>query len=79
MYVSLDTIAQVGITFFGITSVFLVANKNRWGVVFGLLAQPFWFMTAYINGQWGIMLLNIAYTSMWLLGIYNWFFKQKEE
>ena len=34
----LDTIAQVGIAFFGILAIILVARKNKWGFVFGLLS-----------------------------------------
>ena len=71
----LDTIAQAGLAVFGITAIILVAKKNKWGFVFGLLSQPFFFITSYINAQWGLFLLNIAYTLSWIYGIYNWFFK----
>lgn len=72
---SLDTVAQVGITFFGVTAIVLVAKKNKWGFVLGLLSQPFWFMTSYINKQWGVFFLSFVYLGTWVLGIYEWFFK----
>ncbi|MBP9727936.1 MAG: nicotinamide mononucleotide transporter [Candidatus Moranbacteria bacterium] len=77
MTLSLDIIAQVGITVFGVGSVFLLARKNKWGTVLGLLSQPFWFATAIINDQWGIMILNVVYSATWIYGVYNWFFSDK--
>jgi nicotinamide riboside transporter PnuC len=73
-----DIISQIGITFFGVIAVILVAKKNKWGFVFGLLSQPFWFITSYLNQQWGIFFLSIVYTLSWLFGIYEWFFKDKK-
>jgi nicotinamide riboside transporter PnuC len=72
----LDTISQIGITLFGFTAIVLVARKNKWGFVLGLASQPFWFITAYMNQQWGIFLLSIAYACTWSYGIYEWFFKK---
>ena len=74
-----DTIAQVGIAVLGVTAIILVAKKNKWGFVFGLLSQPFWFITSFINEQWGIFFLTIIYSGSWLLGIYEWFFKNKDK
>lgn len=76
---SLDVIAQIGITLFGITAIILVAKKNKWGFVFGLLSQPFWFITSFINKQWGVFFLSIIYFFTWLFGIYEWFFKDKKK
>jgi nicotinamide riboside transporter PnuC len=74
-----DLISQIGIAFLGITSIILIARKNKWGFVFGLLAQPFWYITSYINKQWGIFLLSFVYTISWCYGIYEWFFKEKRK
>ncbi|MBU4367997.1 nicotinamide mononucleotide transporter family protein [Patescibacteria group bacterium] len=70
---TLEIIAQVGIAFFGLSAIILVARKNKWGFVLGLISVPFWFITSIINGQWGIILLNTAYTASWIYGIYYWF------
>lgn len=70
-----DLIAQIGIAVFGITAIILVSRKNKWGFVFGLLSQPFWFATAILNEQWGVFLLSIIYAGSWIYGIYEWFFK----
>lgn len=69
----LDIISQTGIFIFGVLAIILIARKNKWGFVFGLISQPFWYITAYVNHQWGIMLLNFIYTGSWAYGLYNWF------
>ena len=75
MSTDLDTVAQVGITIFGISAIILVAKKNKWGFVMGLLSQPFWFITSFVNQQWGIFFVSIIYAGTWIYGIYEWFFK----
>ncbi len=74
-----NLISQIGISILGITAIILVAKKNKWGFVFGLMSQPFWFITSYLNKQWGILLLSVVYTFSWCLGIYEWFYKKKEQ
>lgn len=71
----LDAIAQGGITVFGLLAITLVARKNKWGFVFGCLAQPFWFFTAYVNEQWGIFFISVAYAGIWMYGVWKWFFR----
>jgi len=73
----LDTIAQIGMFGFGVAAIILVARKNRWGFVLGLMSQPFFFITSYVNQQWGLFLLSIIYTGSWVYGIHEWFFKKK--
>lgn len=74
----LDNISQIGILALGPLSILLVAKKNKWGFVAGLASQPFWFMTAYINEQWGVFLVNMVFTFSWALGVYEWFYKDKK-
>jgi len=73
-----DIISQIGIAIFGVSAIILVSKKNKWGFVLGLLSQPFFFITTFINKQWGIFFLAIVYTGSWILGIYEWFFKGKK-
>jgi len=75
----LDSISQIGLSFFGIIAIILVARKNKWGFVFGLASQPFWLLTSYLNKQWGVFLLSIIYVFSWAYGLYEWFFKDKKE
>ena len=73
----LNMIAQAGILVFSVTAIILVAEKNKWGFVFGLISQPFWFISACIYKQWGIFFVSIIYTFSWAYGIYAWFFKHE--
>jgi len=75
--ISLDAVSQIGITIFGVSAIILVARKNKWGFVLGMLSCPFWFITSYINQQWGVFFLNIIYTGTWIYGAYNWFKKEE--
>lgn len=71
-----DTIAQIGIFIFGVLGIILVARKNKWGFVFGLLSQPFWYITSIQNKQWGIVMVSVVYTFSWAYGVYEWFWKK---
>ena len=74
-----DTISQIVIFVLGIGSIVLVARKNKWGFVLGLLTQPFWYITSYINKQWGVFFVSIAYTISWGYGVYEWFHKDRRK
>jgi nicotinamide riboside transporter PnuC len=73
----LDIICQVAVAVLGVIAMFLVARKNRWGFVVGLISQPFWYITTYLHHQWGVFALSVVYTATWIYGIYEWFFKKK--
>lgn len=73
-----DLIAQIGVSIFGIAAIVLVFRKNKWGFLFGLLSQPFWFITSFVNKQWGVFFLTIIYTFSWAYGIYEWFYKSND-
>jgi len=75
----LDIIAQIGIFIFGIAAIILVSRKNKWGFVFGLISQPFWYITSYLNGQWGVFLVSVVYTASWAYGIYEWFYRERKK
>ncbi len=75
---NIDLICQFGVTIFGITAIILVARKNKWGFVSGLISQPFWLVTFYINKQWGAFFVGVIYTFTWAYGIYEWFYKDKK-
>jgi nicotinamide riboside transporter PnuC len=76
-YLSFENLSQFGICFFGVSAIILVSRKNKWGFVCGLASQPFWYITAYHNHQWGIEFLNVIYTISWTYGIYEWFRKKQ--
>jgi hypothetical protein len=46
-------------------------RKNKQACLYGLASQPFWWYSAIVNQQWGILALNIYCTYSWLTGLYN--------
>ncbi len=76
---TLDLIAQIGITVFGVSAIILVARKNKWGFVLGLASEPFWIITSYLNKQWGVLILSVIYVFSWGYGTYNWFYKKDKK
>lgn len=65
---------QIILAITGITAIYLVARKNKWGFVFGLLSQPSYLWMFITAKQWGALLISIVYTFEWMLGIYFWFY-----
>lgn len=60
------------------SAIWLVGRKEswrRWGYIAGLAGQPFWFLTAYKNLQYGIILLCFWYTYCWCQGVWNFWIK----
>jgi nicotinamide riboside transporter PnuC len=69
----LDFVSQALIFTLGITSIILVARKNKWGFIAAIVVQPFWIFSSYRSGQWGIFLVSFVYTGSWIYGAYRWF------
>jgi len=70
---------QILISTLGCIAIFLVSRKDKWqryGYIFGLLSQPFWFIETFRAEQWGIFILCIWYTINWSIGIYNYWVKR---
>jgi nicotinamide riboside transporter PnuC len=74
-----EDISQIAIFILGAGSIFLLAKKNKWGFVIGIVCIPFYFITAYINKQWGIFFVNFLYLGSYCYGVYEWFFKDKDK
>lgn len=47
------------------------AGVRRWGPLLGLAAQPFWFYAAIVADQWGMVLLSVVYTLLYVRGAWN--------
>lgn len=67
----MELLSQIAIPILGTLSIILIARKNKGGLVLGLAAQPFWFMTAYLHQQWGVFAVGFVYTASWIYGIYE--------
>jgi len=67
-------ISQICIFVFGIGGIWLAndprAQVRRFGCISGLLAQPFWYYTAFAHQQWGILGASFFYTWSWARGFY---------
>jgi hypothetical protein len=64
-----DIFSQLMIFVTGVMAVFLAGSTSPQTRVyagwFGMAGEPFWFATAYLNQQWGILLLVIVYAIGW--------------
>jgi hypothetical protein len=53
-------------------AVMLLTSKSprtrAWGCFIGFCGQPFWFMTAKLHWQWGIMLMCFWYGGWYIRG-----------
>ena len=70
---------QIMIFIFGASGIWFVSRKEnwkKWGYIFGLCGQPFWFYSAWTNEQCGIILLTLFYTYSLTQGIYNYWIKK---
>lgn len=78
-----DQFSQIAILVTNVPAIWLVGRLEswkRWGYIFGLLGQPFWFYTIWHNKQIGVFILAIWYTYAWGQGVYNyWIKRQKPE
>ncbi len=69
----IDPVAQGMIFVLGVAAIVLVARKNKWGFVCGLLSQPFWFITTFTHRQWGLVAMSVVYAATWAYGTWQWF------
>lgn len=63
-------VAQIGISLFGSAAFLLVTREEeryqRWGVVLGLLSNPFWWIMVFTTGQYITIPVHLLYTYGWL-------------
>jgi len=70
----MENFVQIAILVPGALAIWLVSGKGpwmKWGFVLGLLSQPFWLITTWQHGQWGVFALACWYTVSWGRGIKN--------
>lgn len=78
-YLSWGFISQVGIFIFGASAIILVARKNRWGFVMGLLSQPFWFISSFQARQWEFLLLALFMPLVGFMEFTNGFLRKMKK
>lgn len=63
---------QLFIALFGLSSIWMAMGKNerarRWAPIVGLCGQPFWAWFAWEAQAWGLGVLVLAYTAVYIRG-----------
>lgn len=63
---------QVALAFFGLTALWLAMGQSecgrRWAPLVGLCGQPFWMWFAVGAQAWGLLVLSLAYTAVYVRG-----------
>lgn len=76
-------IDQIGIAVFGVTGIVLAnmksAKARKWAPIFGMAGQGFWFYMSAHEQLWGVLFMSFVYTAAWGLGIYNFWFAEKDK
>lgn len=70
----LEAALQAWITITAIVALVLMAPANersRWGHLVGILGQPAWLFSTWVHGQFGMFLASIAFTAVYLWGIWH--------
>jgi nicotinamide riboside transporter PnuC len=70
----IDGLVQVGIVVFGVLSLVLIARKNPWGFVHGLIGEFLTIIYTVVNSQFAILALAMIQAFIWGYGIYKWFY-----
>ena len=64
---------QILIALFGLTAMFCAMGNNarlrKWSPIIGLLGQPAWAWFAWQTQAWGLAVISVAYTLVYIQGI----------
>lgn len=63
---------QFALAAFGLTALFMATGMNprarRWAPIIGLCGQPAWCIFAVSVDAWGLLVLSLAYTLVYIRG-----------
>lgn len=66
-------IIQLVLAVFGLSAMWMSMGHNprarRWAPVVGLAGQPAWLWFAWQAGAWGLFVLSIAYSVVYVRGV----------
>lgn len=67
---------QVVILLCGAAAAWLSQDRRphwaRWACLFGLASQPFFLLSTWTAGQWGMFTLAVLYTAAWMKGVWSY-------
>lgn len=65
---------QLALAVFGLSALWMAMGHNpvarRWAPVVGLCGQPFWLVFAMSVEAWGLLVLSLAYTAVYVRGVW---------
>lgn len=68
-----ESINQIAVLILSASSIWFLSGPERyfkWGHFLGLCSQPFWFISFFVHGQWGMFLLEfwfaLCYARGWM-------------
>lgn len=68
--------SQLGLTVISVVAHFMMQSLDhktkKWGIVVGLVGQPFWFVFAYSTEAWLLFCTCILYAISWIQGFMNY-------
>lgn len=73
---NIDILIQTIIAVTGLIAIYLTQQERKqawkkYACIFGLISQPFFIYTTYVNNQMGMFILAIGYTYIWYIGFKN--------
>ena len=64
--------SQIVLAALGLAALWMATGRSerarRWSPIVGLLGQPAWLWFAYSVQAWGLFVLSLAYTAVYLRG-----------
>lgn len=60
------------LSFFSVLSIWLMGNKNIYGILVGLFSQILWVIYVIWLGQYGLLIGVFAYTCVHIRNLIKW-------
>ena len=65
---------QLALAIFGLSALYMATGHNprarRWAPIVGLCGQPFWVVFSINASAWGLLILSLAYSVIYVRGIW---------
>ena len=68
-----NALIQIGLAAFGLSAMWMATGRNprtrKWAPIVGLCGQPFWLVFTYQTAAWGLMVLSLVYSAVYVRGV----------